>query len=690
MTDNQMTDFSQDEELFAIFLEEVREILETLDQSLVQLEREPHNVALIQGIFRAAHTLKGSSGAMGLKNVASLTHAMEDVLDKVRNNAIDVTADVADALLKALDRLHEFEGSLKEGKGEGKVDDKFNSILSELKNIASGAGAITVKSGVSSESLGKLSDNQLAVLVDIALDCQMPSIRAYMVIREMEKLGEIQKTVPAREQIDAGVVGHRLLMAVTTECPEEIIRQKLTAVSEIEWVRISQGKAASSFTLDMPARNKKQVDEEAEASQVGVGVVQQQQTVRVNVDILDNIMNLVGELVLSRTRMVQIKDDLGEAHPTDERILDLDIVTQQLGSVVSELHAQVLQARMLPVSSLFNRYPRMIRDICRTMNKEVDFQITGENELLDRSVIEKLVDPLTHLLRNAVDHGMEMPDERDALGKPRTGTVKLTAQRQEESVLIRITDDGPGINADRLKEKAIAAGIITQERAASMSQNETFSLIFASGLSTAKAVSDVSGRGVGMDVVKRNIDAINGIVMVESEQGIGTSMTLKIPLTLAILRALVVKVGQTFMAIPLSTIEETLNIRKDSINTIRGMAMMRWREHVVPVIHLIEIMPGCGVPDSLPSYPMIVVRHSDRIAALCVDGIVGHQEIVVKPLGAFVGEIPGIGGSTILGNGKVALIVDIGSLFESGLLQTLAAWEIPADMESYNDLVAVV
>jgi two-component system chemotaxis sensor kinase CheA len=519
----------------------------------------------------------------------------------------------------------------------------------------------------------------------------MPSIRAYMAIREMEKLGEIQKTVPAREQIDAGVVGHRLLMAVTSECPEEIIRQKLTSISEIEWVRIAHGKAGSSFTLDMPARHKKDQQEEvAESNQVGVGVVQQQQTVRVNVDILDNIMNLVGELVLSRTRMVQIKDDLGEAHPTDERLLDLDIVTQQLGSVVSELHAQVLQARMLPVSSLFNRYPRMIRDICRTMNKEVDFQITGENELLDRSVIEKLVDPLTHLLRNAVDHGMEMPDEREAMGKPRTGVVKLSAQRQEESVLIHISDDGPGINAEKLKEKAIAAGIVSQERAATMSQNETFSLIFASGLSTAKAVSDVSGRGVGMDVVKRNIDAINGIVMVESDQGIGTNMTLKIPLTLAILRALVVKVGQTYMAVPLSTIEETLNIKKDAVNTIRGMAMMRWREHVVPVIHLIEIMPGCGKPDELSSYPMIVVRHSDKIAALCVDGIVGHQEIVVKPLGAFVGEIPGVGGSTILGNGKVALIVDIGSLFESGLLRTLAAWEIPADLESYGDIIAVV
>ncbi len=688
MTDNQMTDFSQDEELFAIFLEEVREILETLDQSLVQLEREPHNVALIQGIFRAAHTLKGSSGAMGLKNVASLTHAMEDVLDKVRNNALDVTADVTDALLKALDRLHEFEGSLKDGKGEGKVDDKFNSIIVDLKNFAT--GAITVKTSLSTESLGKLKDNQFAVLVDIALDCQMPSIRAYMVIREMEKLGEIQKMVPPREQIDAGTIGHRILMAVTSECPEEIIRQKLTAISEIEWVRIAQGKSGVAFTLDMPARNKRQTDEEAEVtSQVSVGVVQQQQTVRVNVDILDNIMNLVGELVLSRTRMVQIKDDLAELHPDDERILDLDIVTQQLGSVVSELHAQVLQARMLPVSSLFNRYPRMIRDICRTMNKEVDFQITGENELLDRSVIEKLVDPLTHLLRNAVDHGMEMPDEREDIGKPRIGVVKLSAQRQEESVLINIKDDGPGINTDKLKEKAIAAGLITAERAASMSNNETFLLIFASGLSTAKAVSDVSGRGVGMDVVKRNIDAINGVVMVESETGIGTSMTLKIPLTLAILRALVVKVGQTFMAIPLSTIEETLNIRKDAVNTIRGMAMMKWREQVVPVIHLIEIMPGCGKPDELSSYPMIAVRHSDRVAALCVDGIVGHQEIVVKPLGAFVGEIPGIGGSTILGNGKVALIVDIGSLFESGLLKTLAAWEIPADLESYGDIIQV-
>ena len=677
-----------DNDLFAIFLEEAREQIEVLDQGLVSLEHEPGNIELIQSIFRAAHTLKGSSGAMGLRQIAHLTHAMEDVLHCVREGTLEVTSEIADALLEGLDLLRAMEKDLEEGRSEVLTSEDEPAIALTLHAIATSASVekieqapvIMLPTAISSAC----EDNgQVAVLVQFCPECQMPGIRALMVLRELEGLGTILSLEPTREALDRGEIGDRMLIAdLRTQADEALIRQRIDKVAEIAWARVARGATAESVKLDAPSRNeaaddrrsavdRRSADDRRVSGQNGVQHQhgQPQQTIRVGIDVLDRIMNLVGELVLDRTRVAQLKNELPEAHRNEEFVRSLDAVSQHLGSIVEELHEQIMKARMLPVSQLFNRFPRMVRDISHQLHKEVNFVVEGENELLDRSVIEKLVDPLTHMLRNAVDHGLETPEERERMEKPRCGTVMLTARRIEEHVLIEVTDDGPGINVQRLKEKALAMSVINQERMQSMNDQEACGLIFASGLSTAKAVSDVSGRGVGMDVVKRNIDELNGSIIVDSTPNLGTRVTIKIPLTLAIVRALIVRVGQVSMAIPLSHIEESLEQDSERLQSVKGVAMMQWRNSVVPVVHMTDALPGCGFGRQQAQARLIIVRYDNRVAALAVDDIVGHQEIVVKPLGSYLGEIPGLAGATILGNGRVALILDIGKLFDSGYLQ---------------------
>jgi two-component system chemotaxis sensor kinase CheA len=677
MTTNEMYQ-AQDNELLSIFLDEAREQIDTLDQGFVRLEREPDNSELVQGIFRAAHTLKGSAGAMGFRGIADLTHAMEDVLDRVRNNTLVVNAGIADALLRGLDTLRGLEQGVEEGRGDAD-DGTAATVANHLRALARGeVVTAVVDAAPTAKPLDALPDDHTALLVQFNADCQMPGIRTFMITRAVEKLGSILEMQPAQEEIDEGKIGQRLLLIIQTDREEDTLRIAVQNVPEVEWVRLGRGAAAAGMRLDMPSREKA-ADESLEPetpvhAATKTSAVQVQQTVRVNVDTLDRIMNLVGELVLDRTRVAQLKDELSQEHPEDEEFLrDLDVVTHHLGSIVDDLHEQVLQTRMLPVSQLFNRFPRLIRDLSHNLHKEVDFVIEGENEQLDRSVIEKLIDPLTHILRNAMDHGMETPADRLAKGKPQQGTVKLLARREESHVLIQIQDDGPGINADRLKEKAVAAGLLTAEQASAMSNQEAYGLIFSSGLSTAKAVSDVSGRGVGMDVVKRNVESIGGVIVVESELEFGTTISLKIPLTLAILRALIVRIGKVIMAIPLSHIEEALDVPYEAIRTVHGRGLLTWRGTVIPVVRLSEALHGCGESAQGKELHVIVMRYERRIAGVVVDQIINHQEIVVKSLGTYLGDIPGLAGATILGNGRVALILDVAKLFDGGYLQEGAA-----------------
>lgn len=680
-----------DGELLLVFLEETREQIEILDNGLIRLEREPENTELIQGIFRAAHTLKGSSGTMGFKQMADLTHAMEDILDRVRQHTIEVTADVVDALLRGLDLLREMETSIESGEGSSISSDTPVPLATELRSIAAGKVSAPQTAQAEQKPLEALDDDHIAMLINFSPECEMPGIRAFMALRALENHGDITDSVPSREIIDEGSFGSRILLVLNSTHPDEVLRQAVMSIPEVEWVRVARGAAAAGMRIDLPSRESLTSAESAESGDTNTrqatstGSIHTQQTVRVNVETLDSIMNLVGELVLDRTRVARFHEDLIDRHPEDEELIqDIDGVSHHLGTIIGDLHEQVLQTRMLPVSQLFNRFPRMVRDLSRSLGKDIEFTIEGEHEQLDRSVIEKLVDPLTHILRNSLDHGMEKPDLRIAQDKPARGNIHLSARREESHVLIQVIDDGPGINIDRLKEKAIQSGLLTTEQADALPKQEAIALIFQSGLSTAKEVSDVSGRGVGMDVVKRNVESLGGTIAIESEQGQGTITSLKIPLTLAIVRALIVRVGRVAMALPLAHIEEAIDIPRSAVSTVRGRAIFPWRDQVVPVIRLADALPGCGESTHGKMIHLVAVRYDRRVVCLAVDAIIGHQEIVVKSLGGYLGDISGLAGATILGNGRVALIVDIGKLFEDGYLQEAAAGGIDSKYASVD------
>jgi two-component system chemotaxis sensor kinase CheA len=685
MVNGQMFD-GIDADLLAIFFEEAREQIDALDQGLVQLEHTPDDRELIQGIFRAAHTLKGSSGAMGLRVMANLTHAMEDVLDQVREGRLAVTADIMDQLLHGLDLLRSLEQALEAGENEDAHTDQATTVSDHLRKIARATESTTAPPADQADPMAEIAtdvpDDALALLIQFADDCAMPSIRAYMVLQAVQQIASVVQTTPSQEEIDAGHIDRRQLVMVTTDCPEEVLRQAILTVSEVEWVRIAPGGQKSGLTLDMPARDAVARDDVPKATSATPAA----QTVRVNVEALDRILNLVGELVLDRTRISQLKDEIEDRHPGEDLIRDLDMVSNHLGSIVGELHEQLLEARMLPVSNLFNRFPRLIRDLSRSLGKEVELVIEGENEQLDRSIIERLVDPLTHLLRNAIDHGMEMPAVRADRGKSPRGRILLTAYRKENHVIIEVVDDGPGLPLEHLQEKALAAGLIVPERVRTMTREEICNLIFASGLSTADKVSDVSGRGVGMDVVRRNVEALGGTINVSTEEGMGSRFSMQIPLTLAIVRALIIRVGDVPMALPLSLVEETIQMSRTRLSSVQGSRLMSWRDRVVPVIPLAHMLPGCGHSLAGETMHLVAVRYEGNVAAFAVDAILGHQEIVVKSLGSFLGRIPGLAGATILGNGHVALILDMAPLFSSGLLKQAIA---EGQRESYQAAAGV-
>ncbi len=633
----------------------------------MQLERDPENRDLVQAIFRATHTLKGSSAAMGLTAMAELLHAMEDVLSLVREGALAVTAPIIDTLLFSLDRLHVLEQGLAtqqtavlEGPETAQVVQALHALL---------AAPVPLASAQPLPPAAPLPDGCVTLRVGFTPDCQLPDIRAYMVLQALGRLGDVVYSDPTAAQIDAGEVGTPLLLTVAlrTMQDEATLHQavaKIIDVAEVSTLHDGAPPAPAAPPVPVAAP----APAAAEDAPAPVSAPAGSQTVRVNVETLDSIMNLVGEMVLDRTRVERLTEELRGARVEDETVRELDTVAHHLGAIVRDLHEQVLETRMLQVRQLFNRFPRLVRDLCHTLGKDVTLELEGENERLDRSVIEKLVDPLTHILRNSLDHGMETPAARAAAGKAPTGTVRLTARRSEGYILIQVQDDGPGINLARVTEKARAAGLVSAETLAGMSRQEQLGLIFASGLSTAQAVSDVSGRGVGMDVVKRNIEALSGAILVQSEAGRGTTMTLKIPLTLAIVRALLVRVGQVSLAIPLAFVEETMRVPRQSLHSVRGCGLLQWRDRVVPVVPLGHIFPGCGTASTRSMLHLVAIGYMNQLICLAVDGITGHQEIVVKSLGGYLGKIPGLAGATILGNGHVALIADVGNLFEQQLI----------------------
>ena len=687
-TKGQRLQFDLDDDDLKLFCEEADEQIELLDTSLVQLEGEP-DPDLVQQIFRAAHTLKGSSATIGHKKMASLTHAMETVLDAVRQGRRRPTSEVVDALLAGLDALRVLAGEVVTGIDSGietaRLEADLHAVLeshdeTEAAPVEASGVAYRLDHGQVETALAGIDNGTSLYLLEVAIapGCQLPSIRSFQALQEIDALGQVLVTWPEREQVEAGAGEFSLACFLLSSQSDEQLQAAILAVTDVQGVHtrsVAPEDAGQPVAPSGPPPaagaghagrpQLRLVEDGAPADAVRGASRKATQSVRIDVERLDGLMNLVGELVIDRTRLQQIREQLS-AVLKDANLTELtenfEETTSHLARVTDELQEQIMRSRMLPVRSVLTRLPRLVRDVAAKCGKKVELVTAGEETELERSVIEEISDPLVHILRNAVDHGLETPEERRAAGKPETGLVTVTAWNQETYIYLSVKDDGKGIDTATLRRKAVEKGLLTREVAESASEEQAIQWIFLPGLSTAKQVSDVSGRGVGMDIVRTNIERLNGQITLHSTPGKGSEVIIQLPLTLATTKALMVVANATVYAIPLVSVTEALADHEADIHTINGRKTLRLRRRLLPMIDLARAL-GDGRPRQMEAGRFVVAaRHGERQVAFMVDRLLGEQDVVVKSLGDLVGNRKGLTGATILGDGTLGLIVDTASL----------------------------
>ncbi len=616
-----------------VFISESMEHLNSLTQGLLELEKG--NEEVITEIFRAAHTLKGMSATMGYEGMAKITHEMENLLDAVRNGEVKITSEVIDVLFEAVDLLEAALGSLSEGDDENISADEVSRKLSKFtqKKFEKSAETAEVKDNVK-----KLERGVKRIDIELDRDCTLKSVRAYMAFRELRELGEIVKCIPDEEKLEDGNFDRSFSIFLKTGASDEEIKERLKKVSELSKVEIHSGEASSS----------------ANDGKVKSGDIKSVQTVRVSIERLDSLMNLVGELVISKSRLFQIKNKYA--------IDELNETLAYIDKLTTSLQEEVQEMRMVEVRYVFDRFPRMVRDLAKKEGKKVDFVIEGKDIELDRTVLDEIGDPLVHLLRNCIDHGIETPEERVKNGKSETGRVLLKARRVKDHVEIIVEDDGRGIDPEKIKRIAVERGLLSEKEAEKMSPEEAKMLIFTPGFSSAEKVTDISGRGVGLDVVRNKILSLGGTVELESEVGKGTRFVLKLPLTLAITKALLISAGGRIYAIPLNNVSEILNVKEEDISTVMGQEVIQLRGRILPVYDLLSLLGKTTSTNGKRARPVVIVEKGGNLIGLAVDELIGQQEIVIKSLDGKLRDVRGFAGSTIMGDGRVSLILDIASL----------------------------
>lgn len=646
------------QEIMEDFLIEAFEMNEQLDQDLVELEHNPEDLDLLNRIFRVAHTIKGSSSFLNLNILTHLTHNMEDVLNRARKGEIKITPDIMDVVLRSIDLMktllvtirdtgsdtnngkeNEIEEAVKqlqaitsqnlegakETSGTKEAPQKENKEEAKEENKENKAKAPTAENSA--------SDNPLADEPDLDY--------ANMSAEEVE--AEIERLLNKRQEADKERRAQK-----KQEAKQEVTPTKETPKTETPKAPKTETKAKAKADT-----------EENKAPSIGV-----EQTVRVDVRRLDHLMNLIGELVLGKNRLIRIYSDVEERYDGEKFLEELNQVVSSISAVTTDLQLAVMKTRMQPVGKVFNKFPRMVRDLSRELGKSIELIIEGEETELDKSIVEEIGDPLIHIIRNSCDHGIEPLEERRRLNKPETGKVQLSAYNEGNHIVIKISDDGKGLDPVMLKEKAIEKGVISERDAEGMSDREAFNLIFKPGFSTAKVVSNVSGRGVGMDVVKTNIEKLNGIIEIDSEVGVGTTQKLKIPLTLAIIQALLVGVQEEYYAIPLSSVLETVRISQDEIYTVDGKSVLRLRDEVLSLVRLSDIFKVDAILESNSDVYVVIIGLADQKIGVIVDYLIGQEEVVIKSLGYYLKNTRGIAGATVRGDGKITLIVDVGAMMD--------------------------
>lgn len=675
------------QEILQDFLVESFELIEQLDQDLVELESRPDDLDLLNRIFRVAHTIKGASSFLNFDVLTHLTHHMENLLNMARHGDLVIDADVMDVILESIDLMKALLVRIRDSGEDSGLE--VNPCVIRLDAVANGT------------SLGETVPAQAAPStptpepkVAVATSEEEPD---YSGMSDEEVEAEIERLIAVRQAEDAAKRANSVKSTTLSaeEEPDysgmsdeevEAEIERLIAVRQAEDAakRSNKGQepeavkpsvAAAPVAVTPPAAPKsepapvakaapapKKVEAKDDGENRGGSAVEQ--TIRVDVKRLDHLMNLIGELVLGKNRLIKINDDVEERYEGEAFLEELNQVVSIVSLVTTDLQIAVMKTRMLPIGKVFNKFPRMIRDLSRELNKKIELEITGEETELDKSIVEEIGDPLVHIIRNSCDHGIETPETRLAAGKEEGGTIQLKAYHEGNHIVIQIIDDGKGLDADMLKSKSIEKNIITEKEADTMSEKEAFGLIFRPGFSTAAQVTSVSGRGVGMDVVKTNIEKLNGMIDIDSEVGKGTSMKLKIPLTLAIIQALLVGVQEEYYAIPLASVLETVRISKDEIYTVESRSVMRLRDEVLSLVHIGDIFEVERVFDNSEHAYVVVLGLAESKIGLIVDSLVGQEEIVIKSLGEYLKGIEGIAGATIRGDGGVTLIVDVAALMQ--------------------------
>lgn len=666
-----------------MFLDESEEYLQTLNQSLLDLENKPNDEQLINNIFRAAHSLKGMSATMGFDRMTNLTHEMENVLDCIRAKKMTLTTGIVDLLFKCLDRL---EKLVKEISNSGIETSEVADIIDYLQNVESlQEGKIeTVKSAVEVSLLDANSEEKDSIIehmkngyycyvltVELVKDCLLKAVRGFMVIKNLKESGIVVKSIPSLKDIEDEKFDYEFqILYLTKEAEKEIERtvKDITDVKDVQIQRVEEnllGDLGISFPesssevagiSEVAATSDVEIEEKAQQSspQLNQQDLKVTPTVRVDIDKLDSLMNLVAELLINKTRLEEIHSRLSVDNELFSDIL------QQLDRVTMNLQHTVMQVRMVPIERIFNRFPRMVRDLSKELHKKVNLVIDGAETELDRSIIDSLGDPLVHLLRNAIDHGIETPDLRKKLGKYEYAELRLSAAQKGNEILIQVTDDGAGLDPEKIGKKGLERGLITQEDFKKMNDLEKINLIFSPGFSTSDTISDVSGRGVGLDVVKKTIESLDGHIYIDTEIGKGTTFNISLPLTLAITQALLVRVCEEIYAIPLSVIEGAEDIMAEQVQMVQGQEVFLLRGHLIPLVWSHKLL-GLPIPDlhNLHQLSVVVIGAGQKQVGLIVTELINQQDIVIKSLGEFLAGVPHISGATILGDGEVALIIDV-------------------------------
>ena len=656
-----------------VFLEEAKEHIENLNKYLLELENNPSQ-EIVDEIFRSAHTLKGMSGTMGFTQLLELTHEMENLLQEIRSQEISVNEHIIDTLLKSVDILEELIHDVEEHGQEQERD--IHMVLQMLKGKkAIGLDEAKVTPNENEENyvfsfneyeeriIRKALEQGLyiwRVKVTLVDECLLKSARAFLVFKNLEAFGDIIKTEPSVQDIEDEKFDNEFTLYLITSKNKNDISQALSSVSELKSVDVTSVEHNSIAVRKIESDKEqnsletvKTLASRQKTSKGTNGVRRTSKTLRVDIERLDNLMNLVSELIIIKTRLEDIKDNNYQAQRE---------TIEYLERITSNLHDAVMKARMVPIENVFNRFPRVVHDLSRELSKKINLIIEGAETELDRTVIDEIGDPLIHLIRNAADHGIEYPQERVKKGKPEHGTINLKAYQDGNNVIIEVSDDGRGIDLSSVLTRALDVGLTSAEQAKNLKDYEIISYLFEPGFSTSSEVTDVSGRGVGLDVVKTKIESLGGSIETSFIKDKGTTFQIRLPLTLAIIQALMVLVGNETYAIPLSSIRETVIVTKDQIKTVQKREVILLRGNVIPIIRLNQALETEKFDENQKELTLVIVKKGEKNVGLAVDDLIGQQEIVIKSLGKFLNDIEFIAGATILGNGEVALILDINKL----------------------------